>query len=498
MPIVGYTQGPVALDLLPFPFGVEFQTKLLKVIMLDAAGDLVMEHLKAEYFETPELRWMFAEIHTYWAKYHAVPTWLVVKQRSNTMDAKLRPTAQAQIAHMEQMLVPEEGWIRAQVLDWVQQNLFWKKHKEATALWNAGKRQEAMEHSRRGDEKILEVTWQKVDRGFFFEDLPQREARRTWRSIKTHAIPTGIAELDDAINGGLSPGQLGIWLAYSGGGKSTMLTNHGAMAARASRKHVLHFVLEGGRDQLEDRYEAWFADELFSTMRTGNMDPKIYGELFAEYQYLKGINGRPGLIITRGLVENWNYSILDIEMELKALRKEFAWKPDLIIVDYGDLLRGRDGPYRADWESQRDAFRDMHVLANRGYAVWTASQANFPDMKNFQEKEHLIQYDQIAGGKSKVHIADFVGSLNATTAERTTGDARLAVLKNRESEPNKTIHIKTNLAKMKLGTPDLGGPPNASVGKGPGAALGSEAYWPKNDPIPAPPPTVLKKGKGKK
>lgn len=793
-PVQAPTLNPID-TVVNFPFGgPDFQQKLIKVLMLDDAGELVMEHIKASYFETPELRWIYSEIHAYWKAHAAMPTWMVLKHRAQTA-AKLdiRPTVLQMLSYQEALPVKEEEWIRTQVLEWVKQKVFQVSFKETKALWERGQRTEAMDHMLKSMDKLNEAIWQKVDRGWFFEELPFREAKRLEKASISDAIVTGINELDAVLDGGLSLGELGIWIAYAKGGKalrddqsvrtpsgwvpisklsvgdlvsggssgkpqkvtgvfpqgikdlfevifsdgakviastdhvwtvqtrktelrrnvglwidvstqdlrellnetqvwvpntpvvegggsrlpldpyllglllgdggltgntirfhkperdlwkviqdsvpegdevrfheaddyvsicgetcgsitasilkslglmglkskdkfipdvaftastkdrfdllcglcdtdgyvthtgcaiefssasyrmatgvvdlvrslggyaslrekivngvvywmvrlrlldgrmpvksaknvakvkvrttnkrrrivainpvppasctcitvddpnhlfitegyivthnSTNLINHGAMAIRAQMAEVLHIPLEGSRALIENRYEAWFADDLYSGVKKGGMSPDKYGILWNEYQFLKR------KLVVRAFTENWTYTALDIEAEIKDLRKHHAWSPKMVIVDYGDLMHGRGGPYQAPWMSERDAFRDLKLLANKGFAVWTASQAQRPTDKNWDVKEALIKTSMIAGGIEKVRVCDFVGSINQTTEEKTQGVARLYAEMYRDNEAGKVIQINTEMSKMKMGVGIIK-PPSASVGGG--------------------------------
>jgi hypothetical protein len=96
----------------------------------------------------------------------------------------------------------------------------------------------------------------------------------------------------------------------------------------------------------------------------------------------------------------------------------------MIIVDYGDLLEGRDGKYKSTYESQKSVFRDLKSLANREYAVWTASQAVRPNEKDENDMTPL-KAREIADCYEKVRIADFVGSINQTPGERAEQKMRL-------------------------------------------------------------------------
>jgi tetratricopeptide (TPR) repeat protein len=440
---------PPPQAVVPFPFGVDFQAKLMRVLLSDdGTSEPLLLYLRPEYFESPPLQWMLREFLAYREQYGANPTAMVLLERAKQLDPKLGQLYAQAIEHVRQLDVKEEQWVKNQVLDWVKRCIFVEHHRQSQQLYNTGKITEAYDAVRRAMDLIDRTTWEVVDRGWFFEELPAREAERGKLGLFGKKIGTGIPGLNKLLGGGLGPGEMGIWIGVSKGGKSVRLVNQGAVAVAGHLQPVLHFVLEGSRRMAENRYDALFMDELYSSVKTGKTDEKRYAVGYQRYQQLRG------KLVIRGLVESWSYSILDIDAELKALRRLYGWKPAMIILDYGDLLRGREKSYSAPWMSERDAYRDMKLLANRGYAFWTAAQADRPSQKaGEKEVETILKSSHVAGSIEKVRVADFIGSLNMTEEERHQGVARVHAELYRDAAAGETFVVGTDLKKMKYGLP---------------------------------------------
>ena len=457
---------PVTTDsgqpIVPFPFDVQFQAKIIKLILTDDGHlEVVFRTLKPQFFSTPELRWSYQEVWNFWAKFGKAPTLDVLVHNAKTSGGSLTPTLVMFLDHLRTVPLQESEWLRGELMEWSRQNFFAVAFKEAQGQWNQGDRKAAVEHMTRKMDEIQEVAWKDKNRMFLAAEIRRREQSRVQKKDDwgeyADAIPTGIPELDKLMNGGLSTGELGIWIAYMKGGKSTMLLNHGAVAADLY-KHVAHFVLEGSVQQVADRYDAWFAHETYWKVKTGNFDTKLYEHLVQKYDKMKE------QVVLIGLLD-FDVTIHTIQAELTELRRSKAWSPDLIIIDYGDLVSGRNGPYQAPWMSERDAFRDMKMLANRGYAVWTASQARRADTKSYDDKEHLLKAQQVAGGIEKARVTDFMGSINSTVDEKKNGQMRLYAELYRDNAANEVIHIQTEPDKMRY--VGVEGPPPVNVGVGP-------------------------------
>ena len=240
---------------------------------------------------------------------------------------------------------------------------------------------------------------------------------------------------------------MGIWIADPKIGKTTMLLNLGRAATVIAWRKVAHFVFEGSRKQVENRYDASFMDELYNKVRRGNTDAQSYQKAYRSYQHLKN------KLYIRGFTDRWDYSVPDIDGVLKDLWRSRGWKPDLVIVDYGDLLTGREKRYRNDQEQQKAAFRDLKSLANKGYALWTASQARRPK-EGVEDKAHILKSREIADSYEKVRMADFIGSLNMTPLERQSGIMRLYAELYRDNAADRWMLVKANLGKMFIGPGD--------------------------------------------
>jgi len=100
-------------------------------------------------------------------------------------------------------------------------------------------------------------------------------------------------------------------------------------------------------------------------------------------------------------------------------------EPDLIVLDYADLLYTKNG------KEKRDRLDDIYTSL-RGMAtemkipIWTASQSN-----RSAARDNIIQGDQIAESYSKIMISDFAISLSRKTEDKENGTGRFHIMKNR-------------------------------------------------------------------
>jgi len=426
------------------PFDAEFQKSLLRLLCEDSRfGHAVGEHIQPQFFENEVLSWAWSYARRFKEQYGAFPGIHTIAQQARTMDPKIRPIYEVAMEQVRQTPIRDEAWMRGAVLDFVKRNIFVRTFHESKSLYNAGKIEQAYDLMMARMERLQKTTWSAADEGWFFEELADRQVRRMINDPSARAVATGFELLDHILGGGLSKGEFGLWVAYAKTGKTTMLTQHGVAATRLQLRRVAHFVFEGSRQQVEDRYESAFTRELYRTIRAEGLTSAKYQEAYRDYQLMKGC------LYVRGFVEDWHYTCADVHEALKDLKRLHGWVPDLVIIDYGDLINGRGKNYANDRENQKAAYRDMKSLANRGYAVWSASQAQRPE-KGSEDNAHWLYARQIADCYEKVRVADFIGSLNITNEERKAKVMRILAELYRDNEANTGWTVACDFATMSI------------------------------------------------
>jgi len=101
-------------------------------------------------------------------------------------------------------------------------------------------------------------------------------------------------------------------------------------------------------------------------------------------------------------------------------------KPDMVIVDYGDLLRPVDKrkEKRNELESIYEEMRGIAQTIN--CPVWTASQTNRTGLN-----AEVITMESISEAFNKCFVSDFIFTISRTIDDRATNEGRVFVAKNR-------------------------------------------------------------------
>lgn len=436
-------------------FGPDFQRVLVRTSLVDGG----LRALLRQYTDDGKLG--FTDPASAWAWQVVTaqdrPTRLVLETEIRRLSAGDPAYTGAQ-AILTGTDVRDSDYVRHKVVDWARKQTFRQMMSEIVGHWNKGNEDQAMRLHEERINELQRIQLSDVDRGWFFEEFDERQDRRAFVDQGLDYFALGIEPIDDRMYGGVSYGELEIPFGYSGVGKSFYCVHRGFVAVR-SKRNVLHFVLEGGRTKIEDRYEARFTDTLYRAVRRGAIPPDAVAAMRREYEM-----SRKGLVL-RGYADKtdtWDVTIQDILAELSDLRENHGWVPDLIIVDYGDLVKA---PGDSEREVQKNAFRQLKRLAeqqtfrgHRGYAICAPAQAIRPD-KGAEEREHVLVPRDVADCYEKSRIADAVISINRTLWEQENQQARLFLGKYRDNEDGLLVRILTDYTKGGLAVLGVPEPP---------------------------------------
>ena len=224
-------------------------------------------------------------------------------------------------------------------------------------------------------------------------------------------VSTGFERIDDISKGGLGKSELGVVIAPTGAGKSMVLVHLGAEALKAG-KTVVHYTMELADVVVGNRYDSCISRvplaDLFSNKR----------KVFEEIQDVEG-----QLIIKEYPTKS--ASTETIKNHIERLKKK-GIEPDMIIVDYADLLR----PVKATKEKRHDlenTYEELRAIAQiYKCPLWTASQTNRSGLN-----AEIITMEAISEAFNKCFVADFIFSLSRTVQDKQANKGRIFVAKNR-------------------------------------------------------------------
>jgi hypothetical protein len=443
-----------------FRFSSEFQRKIVRLACEDDAfANQAFKHIREEWFESDSLRWAWQQIRRE-REMGRVATLLVLHDRIRDVPQVLQPRYQALVTQMEQDIMREDAYIRERLAEFIQRAIFAEAFLESRRLFNMGAVDQAITLMQEESSKAHRITFDAPDRSWHFAEWQDRQRERRYREAREweHTYATGITTVDSVLDGGLSKGELGVWIADSKGGKSIFLVHLAAYSSRTTAIKVLFVVLEGSRFQVQNRLDSLMTRVPYKQLKRGDVDPVTFRQTLEEFEHIRR------QLVVRGMTSDWNYKVSDIRAEMDELKAQYGWVPDQLVVDYGDLLRS-ERSNASEEEHQRDAFANLKTLStqDRGYSIWTASQTRRPwqpkDDKKKGPAEGSVQTNDgqwkpvlkpkdVADSYNKVRRADFIGSINQDAEDKAKKIARLWLAMYRDSPAEVYCEVKQDLNRM--------------------------------------------------
>jgi len=399
-------------------FGYTFQVKVLSSLFKEKSFlNQIIDILDTSYFENQANQFIVDSIREYFQKYKTPPTMEVMKVKLDDVeDEVLKLSVRDQLKEIVKNMQSDDlEFIQEKTLEFCKNQKLKHAIMESVNLLKSGQYD---------DIKTMIDTALKAgaDRDVGHEYKEHIEER--YQESVRDSITTGWEIIDDITDGGLGSGELGVVVAPAGIGKSWLLANIGANAVKAGLR-VVHYTLELNQAYVGLRYDSIF---------TGIPNQDLKNNIEKVQQKLSTITGE--LIIKYYPTKSATVNTISSHLEKCKLQ---GFHPDLIIVDYADLLRAS--------KSNREIRHELGSIYEtlRGLAgeheipVWTASQANRSALE-----DDTIGAEKISEDYSKIMTADYVMSLSRKLQDKVSGTGRIHVIKNRFGPDGITLPCKMN------------------------------------------------------
>jgi replicative DNA helicase len=262
----------------------------------------------------------------------------------------------------------------------------------------------------------VQISLQKDMGTDYFED-----PRKRLEGLKNSngQVSTGWPSVDKKLYGGFNRGELNIWCAASGGGKSLFLANQGINWALAGL-NVLYLTFELAENLVAMRMDSMITDiptrEIFKSLDDVELKVKMTGKKSGSVQIKYMPSGK-----------NAN----DIRAYLKEYQVKKGYKPDAILIDYLDLMMPLSIKVSPSDLFVKDKYvsEELRNLAMETQAiVVTASQLNRSAVEEIE-----FDHSHISGGLSKIQTADNVIGIFTSRAMKERGRYQIQFMKTRNS-----------------------------------------------------------------
>ena len=398
-------------------YGISFQRHLIASLVIDKPFlKSVNDVLSSEYFSHNAHKWLIDRIVEHYNKYDTcIPIQaIIVALKDSSLDEE--PDFAQEVKQICQIKETDVEYYKDVLVNFLKV----KKGKQ-TIMEHANKLHngddvealiESLEIVKKiGGDRHVGHEYDKDIDARFIEDV-------------RNEIPTPWPMINEHIQGGLGRGDFGLIFGNPGGGKSWSLVALGGHAVQMGY-NVVHYTLELDEHYVGRRYDAFFTkipvqDVIKHKQTVIDEVSKLKGKLIIK-DFAMGK-------ATLNTVKSHLQKIEDVE-----------FKPDLVIIDYVDLLKsGRSSSDRKQeiddiYTSTKGLARELEI------PIWSVSQVN---RSGAQEK--IIEGDKAAGSYDKIMITDMCLSLSRTKEDKVNGTGRFHFMKNRYGMDGMTFSVEAD------------------------------------------------------
>ena len=425
-----------------YNFPISFQIEILAAMITD---EKFLSHnrdvLNPSYFETKELEDCAKYVLLYFDRYKHNPTIAELRVMFNEMTRK-NLISNSRLELLQALLDNVSGIIESGT------DLTFAKEKaiafaKGQALYLAA--QQIVEMSKTAEfvdyskarsilDKALSVGEESGGVDYFGSIIPR--LKHNLLGSQSEPIPTMISEIDNAINGGLRAGEVGMILAPTGRGKSIVLSNF-AFGGAWNAKNVLIVSTELSEDAIGTRLDMMFSG--FSRDMIANY-PKEFVAKMSEIR--KKVRGK----IWIKTYKPRKATVDTIRIYIDKLYSLHNFKVDLLVVDYIDKIKSPIHYSDKRWEFATVSESLVGLSKDLEIPIWTASQTNRSGYR-----ATIVQMDTVSEAINKIQDADVVISLSQTQEERESGIMRFyfAKVRNARSGFAKKVMINYDTLRIK-------------------------------------------------
>jgi len=404
-------------------FGTKFSNTFQIKVISSLLGDRVFTRqvfdiLKPQYFDSEASEWLVKEIMSYMDTYETLPTLDVLKVKINSVERDVLKTSIVDTLKSAWTNLESEDldYVKEQSVEFCRNQSIKNAILDSVSLLEQGKYDTI---KKKIDDAMK--SGQSQDIGHDYKTMIDVRYEDTIRNV----VSNGWKVIDDVTQGGFGKGELVMFAAPPGIGKSWSLINIGVNAMKQG-KTVAHYTLELNEGYVGQRYDAVLtgipvANLKFNREEVDKMVKSVKGDLIVKYYPTK------------------TASVTSLRAHLDRMILQ-GKRPDVVIVDYADLLRGPSKEKRH--EELEEIIEDLRGMAGEyEVPIYTASQIN-----RSGAEDDIITGTKIAGSFSKMMTADFVISLSRKIEDKLSGTGRWHVIKNRFGPDGMTFPSKANFS----------------------------------------------------
>ena len=257
------------------------------------------------------------------------------------------------------------------------------------------------------------------------------------------AVSTGYKHLDSFLDGGFHPKELYILAAIPGGGKTLFMGNMG-INAYLDGHNVLRYTFETSVERLLMRD--------YSNL-TNLTKSEMFLDEEATKEKLKEISDT---VEGRMILKEYNSNEVcsnDLIAHINELRMYEKFVPDLVIIDYINIMRANDGRLSTEnsFKYYKTVAEEMRNISKTfAIPVLTATQINREGMSDRGGSKSMVTGKEIAESRGVFDTADVFMPIIQTSMDKQKNRFRLVGTKSRNDRSDWIIEYEVDYDRMKI------------------------------------------------
>lgn len=425
-----------------FTFDVGFQLEILRFIIQDKEGGLVLKRIKANYLTLIEHSIVVEGISRFYKKSSKIPSKNVLKEvikelleSRDYVDLVTKddiPNINKVIDNLYGIPLKDRDYIQKKVYEFTT----FVEMKNLNDSFDLNDFQQYEEYYKKIDKILQRSRPKKEDEPLYLiRGLVERQFKR---QADPAIIPCPFRQVNKLTNaGGFPSHSVGVLLDKPKARKTFMLVNL-ALGYLKMKKSVLFIDLENGKDQIMDRIVQSSISKSKAEVYSGEYDSLEAKHIrkLQRFGVELVVERLPAMVATTDHIQEIIHKLAQQGINIKVL-----------MIDYAAKLASTKND-REDTERISNVYIDIQNLAETEDLdiVWTANH-----ITREGKKHRATRYDEndIAGCIGIIRHVQVVYGLNATPQEEEEGIQRLELVVQRDGKPSGRCLLHVDIEKQK-------------------------------------------------
>ena len=391
--------------------GNTFQIQLLNQIIVDKDfAQSIMDVIDSSYFDNKYFKILLQMVKEYYVKYRSTPNFETLDQiiKSEISQELVLKIVLDTLVQVRNAPVEGSSFVQEKALKFCKQQELQKAMDRAQKIISEGdfESYDKVEGLVRNALQVGEIDKGTTDIFAGLDTVLEEDYR--------HPIPMGIHGIDRLLKGGLAKGEIGVILAPTGVGKTTILTKIANTAFNMGYNVLQIFFEDNPKIVQRKHFTIWTGippdnlanhkDEVLSKITE-------IKETMSNKLILKKLASDT---VTMGQIKN-------------QVRKMIADgdKIDLVLLDYIDCVLPDTN--QDEWKAEGSVMRAFEAMCHELDLVgWTATQGNRSSISS-----EVVTTDQMGGSIKKAQVGHVIITVAKTLQQKEMNLATIAITKSR-------------------------------------------------------------------